>query len=68
MPDTHEITWGDAGDLKVDEHGRLYWKGQLVITRQVVKLEGWLAVAALVTAGSTFVLAVVGVLQLCGGH
>jgi hypothetical protein len=67
MDETHGITFGNMERLRVDRHHQLYWDGKPVVTKQVVSLDWWLAVAAVVTAASTLVLALVGIVQLCRG-
>ncbi|WP_039565322.1 hypothetical protein [Ralstonia solanacearum] len=39
---------GKHVSLTIDDDGRLYWNGQLVVTEQRVKLQTWLNVAIIV--------------------
>lgn len=55
---THQTEGGAVGELGIDEDGRLYWNGQLVVTEQRVKLSWWVNVSIIVGGVSTAVIAI----------
>jgi len=68
MAEIHPITWGDTARLGVDERNYLYWDNKLIVTKQIVVLDCWVTTAAVITGASTFVLAVVSLLQFLHSH
>jgi hypothetical protein len=54
----HETDGGARGELGIDEAGRLYWNGQLVVTEQRVRLGWWVNVSVIVGAVATVAIAI----------
>lgn len=51
-----EFADGVKGALGIDEHGRLYWNGEPVVTAQRVQLSWWMNLA--IGAGGLSMLAI----------
>ncbi len=45
-----ETETGKHVSLQIDDYGRLYWNGELVVTEQRVKLQPWVNVAVILGA------------------
>ena len=52
-----EFADGLKGALGMDEHGRLYWNGQPVVTAQRVFLSWWISLAIIVGGLSMLAIA-----------
>jgi hypothetical protein len=49
---------GGTGVLGIDEHMRLYWNRQLIVTEQKIKLSWWVNIAVILGGVSTAVIAI----------
>ena len=54
---------GTSGKLGIDGEGRLYWNGKPVMTEQKVSLQGWVNISIIVASFSTFLIAIMAVLD-----
>lgn len=63
---THQTDSGAVGELGIDEGGRLYWNGQLVVTEQRVRLSWWVNFSIIVGGVSTAVIAIFTVIAVFG--
>ena len=54
---------GRIGILGIDEEARLYWNGQLIVTKQEVKLDWWVNISFIVGGISTALIAVFSILN-----
>ena len=52
-----EFADGLKGALGIDEHGRLYWNGEPVVTTQRVLLSWWMSLAVVIGGLSTLAIA-----------
>jgi hypothetical protein len=57
-----EFADGKKGALGIDEHGRLYWNGEPVVTAQTVFLSWWISLAVVVGGLSTLAIALLNAL------
>jgi hypothetical protein len=57
-----EFSDGVKGALGIDEHGRLYWNGEPVVTAQRVLLPWWMSFAIVVGGLSMLAIALLNVL------
>jgi hypothetical protein len=58
----HDTNSGKIGILGIDEEARLYWNGQLIVTKQEVKFKWWVNISLIVGGISTAILAIFSIL------
>jgi len=54
---------GVEGSLGIDEHGKLYWNGKVIVTEQKITLQWWVNLSIIVASVSTLLLAGIACLQ-----
>jgi hypothetical protein len=63
MNNIRPISLDEMDRLGIDDHHRLYWKGEPLVTKNEIALSGWLNFAVVLGALAAFVTAVVDLLE-----
>ena len=55
---------GDTAKLEIDEHSRMYWNGEAVLTSQAVQLSKWVSFAIILAGVSALATVAIDIAQI----